>query len=166
VFPLFTHDLVLFSVKDYNPKAGRRIAADSSAAAMSRKEVMMSGYSVDLEKAALDNAYFRKVLVTAPHSQLVVMALQPGEDIGLETHEDTDQFIRVEAGEGKAIIGGQEHPLKDGSAIVIPAGSAHNVINMSRTKPLKLYTIYTPPEHADGTVHRTKAEAEAAHHDH
>jgi mannose-6-phosphate isomerase-like protein (cupin superfamily) len=147
VFPLFTHDLVLFSVKDYNPKAGRRIAADSSAAAMSRKEVMMSGYSVDLEKA-------------------VVMALQPGEDIGLETHEDTDQFIRVEAGEGKAIIGGQEHPLKDGSAIVIPAGSAHNVINMSRTKPLKLYTIYTPPEHADGTVHRTKAEAEAAHHDH
>ncbi len=126
----------------------------------------MSGYSVELEKAALANAYFRKVLFTAPHSQLVLMSLQPGEDIGMEVHDHTDQFIRIEAGEAKAIIDGQEHVLKDGSAVVIPAGSRHNVINTSAKAPLKLYTIYTPPEHADGTVHKTKAEAVAAHRGH
>jgi mannose-6-phosphate isomerase-like protein (cupin superfamily) len=124
----------------------------------------MAGYHTDIEKKTEQNEYFREVLYTAPHSQLVVMSLKPGEDIGLETHMDTDQFIRVEEGEGKAILDGQEYKLEDGSAIVIPAGTEHNVINTSSKEPLKLYTLYTPPEHADGTIHKTKAEAEAAEH--
>lgn len=126
----------------------------------------MAGYAVDIEKATLDNTYFRKVLFTGPKSQLVLMTLKPGEDIGKETHDDIDQFVRVEAGTGKAVIDGKEHALKDGSAVVIPAGSEHNVINTSSNEPLKLYTIYTPPEHPDSTVHKTKAEAEADHHHH
>ena len=133
---------------------------------MHREEIMMAGYSVELEKATLENTYFRKVLFTAPNSQLVLMALKPGEEIGTETHADTDQFIRVESGEGKALIGGQEFTLKDGTAIVIPAGAEHNVINTSKKELLKLYTIYTPPKHPDGTIHKTKAEAQAAHHEH
>jgi mannose-6-phosphate isomerase-like protein (cupin superfamily) len=127
----------------------------------------MAGYSVNIEKKSLDNDYFREVLFTGPHSQLVVMALKPGEEIGLETHEDVDQFIRVEAGEGKAILNGKEHKLEDGSAVVIPAGTEHNVVNTSRTESLKLYTIYSPPEHPQGTIHKNKAEAmeyEKAHH--
>lgn len=127
----------------------------------------MSGYSVNIEKATLDNNFFRKVLFTGPKSQLVLMALQPGEEIGMETHPDTDQFIRVEKGEATAFIDGQEIPLKDGSAIVIPAGAKHNVVNVSKDNPLKLYTVYTPPNHPDGTIYRTKAEADAAHeHEH
>jgi mannose-6-phosphate isomerase-like protein (cupin superfamily) len=120
----------------------------------------MAGYHTDIEKKSLENIYFREVLFTGPHSQLVVMALKPGEDIGQETHPDTDQFIRVEAGTGKAILDGQEYALQDGSAIVIPAGVEHNVINTSSTDALKLYTVYTPPEHPDGIIHQTKAEAE------
>lgn len=123
----------------------------------------MSGYSVEIEQATLENTFFRKVLFTGPKSQLVLMAIQPGDDIGLETHPATDQFIRVESGEGKALIGGQEFALKDGTAVVIPAGAEHNIVNTSPSKVLKLYTVYTPPEHADGTIHRTKAEAVAAH---
>jgi mannose-6-phosphate isomerase-like protein (cupin superfamily) len=92
------------------------------------------------------------------------MALQPGEDIGLETHPNTDQFIRVESGRGRAVISGQNYDLEDGSAILIPAGAEHNVINTSQDAMLKLYMIYTPPEHPDGTVHQTKAEAQAARH--
>ncbi|HSL45474.1 MAG TPA: cupin domain-containing protein [Anaerolineales bacterium] len=126
----------------------------------------MTGYHTDIEKKSLENDYFREVLFTGPHSQLVVMALNPGEDIGQETHPDTDQFIRVEAGQGKAILDGQEYELADGSALVIPAGTEHNVINTSSTEPLKLYTVYTPPEHPDGTIHKTKAEADAYEHDH
>ena len=125
----------------------------------------MSGYSIQIEQASLENTYFRKVLFTAPNSQLVLMALQPGEEIGTETHGATDQFFRIEAGEGLAIIGGQKHSLKDGTAFVVPAGAEHNVINTSQTKLLQLYTIYTPPQHPDGTIHKTKAEAEAAHHE-
>ena len=127
----------------------------------------MTGYHTDIEKKTLENGYFREILFTGPHSQLVVMALKPGEEIGQETHPDTDQFIRVEAGEGRAILDGQEYRLADGSALVIPAGTEHNVINTSSTEPLKLYTVYTPPEHPDGTVHETKAEAdtyEGEHH--
>jgi mannose-6-phosphate isomerase-like protein (cupin superfamily) len=124
----------------------------------------MVGYHVDIEKKTEENEYFREVLFTGPLSQLVVMSLQPGEEIGLETHGDTDQFIRVEEGHGKAILDGQEYKLEDGSAIVIPAGTEHNVINTSSKEALKLYTIYTPPEHADGTIHKTKAEADAAEH--
>lgn len=104
--------------------------------------------------------------MSGPHSQLVVMALKPGEDIGRETHPDTDQFIRVEAGQGKAILDGQEYALADGSALVIPAGREHNVINTSSTEPLKLYTVYTPSEHPDGTIHKTRAEAEAYEREH
>ena len=126
----------------------------------------MSGYHTDIEKKSLENHFFREVLFTGPHSQLVVMSLNPGEEIGQETHPDTDQFIRVEAGSGKAILDGQEYPLADGSALVIPAGAEHNVVNTSATEPLKLYTVYTPPEHPDGTVHKTKAEADAYEREH
>ena len=126
-----------------------------------------SGYVVDIERRTLDNDFFREVLFTAPHMQFVVMALAPGEDIGMETHSDVDQFIRVEAGTGKAVLNGKEHNLADGSAVVIPAGTEHNIVNTSQREPLKLYTIYTPPEHPDGTIHKTKAEAlvyEREHH--
>ncbi len=121
----------------------------------------MAGYVVNIEQKALANGYFRQVLFTGPNSQLVVMAIAPGEDIGMETHGDVDQFIRVEAGEGKAILNGEEHHLSDGFAVVIPAGTEHNIVNLSHSEPLKLYTIYSPAEHPDGTVHRNKAEAEA-----
>jgi len=126
----------------------------------------MAGYHVDIEKKTEKNDYFREVLFTGPHSQLVVMSLNVGEDIGLETHPDTDQFIRVEEGKGKAVLDGEEFELEDGFAIVIPAGTQHNVINISSKKTLKLYTVYTPPEHPDGTIHKTKAEAEAAEKEH
>jgi len=119
----------------------------------------MSGYSIQLEQATLENTNFRKVLYTAPHSQLVLMCLQPMEEIGIETHAEHDQFIRVESGSGKAIIGGEEFVLADGVAIIIPAGSAHNVINTSATELMKIYTVYTPPEHKDGKIHVTKADA-------
>lgn len=120
----------------------------------------MSGFVINIEQKTLKNENFREVLFTAPHSQLVVMTLQPGEEIGLETHDDIDQFIRVEAGTGKAILNGKEKALADGTAVVIPAGTEHNVVNSSQTEALKLYTIYSPPEHPDGTIHKTKAEAE------
>jgi mannose-6-phosphate isomerase-like protein (cupin superfamily) len=121
----------------------------------------MSGYSINLEEASLANDHFRKVLYTTPRSQLVLMTLQPGEDIGQERHAEHDQFIRVEAGAGMAVLDGQEHRLADGVAVVIPAGALHNVINTSATEPMRLYTLYTPPEHPDGIVHRSKAEADA-----
>jgi len=126
----------------------------------------MSGYSVNLEAKTQKNSYFREVLYTTPHSQLVVMSLKSGEEIGMETHDKGDQFIRVEEGEGEAIIDGQRYPLADGVAVVIPAGAKHNIVNKSSTKPMKLYTVYSPAEHADGTIHKTKAEAEAAEHHH
>ncbi len=118
----------------------------------------MTGYVVELEKTTLENENFRTVLYTAKHSQLVVMTIQAGDDIGLETHPDHDQFIRVEAGTAKAVLDGEEHELVDGSAVVIPAGTEHNIINTGSDE-LKLYTLYTPPEHPDGTVHATKADA-------
>ena len=120
----------------------------------------MSGFIIDIEQKTLENENFREVLFTAPHSQLVVMTLQPGEEIGQETHDEIDQFIRVEAGTGKAILNGEEKALADGTAVVIPAGTEHNVVNISQTEPLKLYTIYSPPEHPDGTINKTKAEAD------
>lgn len=123
----------------------------------------MSGFSTDIETRTRENAFFRQVLFTGPNIQLVVMTLQPGEDIGQETHPHTDQFLRVEAGEARAVVDGQEHRLRDGSALVIPAGAEHNVINTSTTAMLKLYTLYAPPEHADGTIHQTKAEATEDH---
>lgn len=124
----------------------------------------MTGYTVDLETSTLENTKFRKVLYTAKHSQLVLMTLPVGEDIGLETHPEHDQFIRVEAGSAKALLNGEEHELTDGWAVVIPAGTEHNIINTG-TDELKLYTVYTPPEHPDGTVHATKADALADPHE-
>ena len=126
----------------------------------------MAGYSVNIETRTLENRHFREVLFTGPHLQLVVMTLQPGEEIGLEKHDDTDQFIRVEAGSGEAILDGERHRLEDGVAVVIPAGTEHNVVNTSSSEPLRLYTIYTPPEHADGTIHETKDEADAHEREH
>ncbi len=129
----------------------------------------MAGYSANIEHETLKNDSFRQVLYTAPYSQLVLMTLLAGEDIGAETHDDRDQFIRVESGEGEDILDGERHPLSDGSAVVIPAGTEHNVVNTSATEPLRLYTIYSPPEHPDGTVNRTKQDAleyERLHHSH
>lgn len=119
----------------------------------------MKGFHIELEQETLKNENFRVVLYTGSHMQLVVMALQVGEEIGLETHDTHDQFIRVEVGEGQAIMNGEEYDLKDGSAILIPAGVQHNVINTGDTV-LKLYTVYAPAQHPDGTVHRTKAQAD------
>lgn len=125
----------------------------------------MTGYVGPIEKATLDNSYFRQVLFTGKHSQLVVMCLQSGEEIGNEVHPKVDQFFRIEEGNAKFIFSvKEEHLVGDGDAVVVPAGTYHNVINTSPVKPLKLYTIYTPPNHPDGTVHKTKAEAEAAEH--
>ena len=126
----------------------------------------MSGYSVNIERATLENDDFRRVLYTAPHSQVVVMSIEPGGEIGMERHDTGDQFIRVEEGEGEAILDGERHELGDGTALVIPSGTEHNVINTSRSDPLRLYTVYSPAQHPDGTVHRTKAEADAAEHAH
>lgn len=123
----------------------------------------MNGYCVNIEDLTLKNDYFRQVLFTAPHSQLVVMALQPGEEIGEEVHEEHDQFFRIEAGQGRVTIDEAVYEVSDGFAVVVPAGAKHNVINTG-TEVLKLYTIYSPPEHKDGTVHKTKAEAMASHH--
>ena len=123
----------------------------------------MNGYAVNIEAETLGNDNFRKVLYTAGHSQLVVMSIEPGDEIGEEVHH-LDQFIRIESGEALAQLDGEESTLEDDWAIVIPAGTRHNIINTSRTKKLKLYSIYSPPEHADGTVHKTKAEADAAEH--
>ena len=120
----------------------------------------MSGYSINLEEKTLAGNNFREVLCTTPRSQLVIMTLQPGEEIGLEKHEGHDQFIRVEAGQGVAILDGERHVLEDGVAVVIPAGTEHNVINTSASEPMRLYTLYTPPEHPDGIVHATRAEAD------
>jgi mannose-6-phosphate isomerase-like protein (cupin superfamily) len=115
-------------------------------------------YCDNIEKLTIENVNFRRVLYTAPHSQLVLMSLLPGEEIGAETHHKVDQFFRFEAGEGKAVIDGKEYPLKDGTALLVPAGSEHNIINTG-SKPMKLYTVYAPANHIDGRVHKTKADA-------
>ena len=118
----------------------------------------MRGYVVNIEEKTRLNEYFREVLYTTDRSQLVVMALRPGEEIGEEVHADHDQFIRIESGGGKVVLDGDEIEIYDGSAVVIPAGTKHNVVNTSQVV-MKLYTIYTPPEHEDGTIHKTKEEA-------
>ncbi|MBI4992844.1 MAG: cupin domain-containing protein [Candidatus Magasanikbacteria bacterium] len=121
----------------------------------------MRGYNIDIEKATKENKNFRKVLYTGKHSQLVLMTLKPNEEIGMEVHEENDQFFRFESGRGKCIIDGNEYPVGDGVAIVVPAGAQHNVVNISDSEDLKLYTIYSPPHHQDGVIRATKAEAEA-----
>lgn len=123
----------------------------------------MAGYFGPIEKDTETNNNFRKVLYTGKHMQLVLMCLQGGEEIGNEVHANVDQFFRIEIGEAKFILNNQEeHICKAGDAVVIPAGTWHNVINTSKTEKLKLYTVYTPPNHPDGTIHRTKADADAA----
>jgi len=121
----------------------------------------MKGFSTNIEKDTLGNKNFRQVLYTGKHSQLVLMSLLPKEEIGMEVHPDNDQFFRFEKGQGKCIIDDNEYDISDGSAIVVPAGAQHNIINVSATEDLKLYTIYSPAHHQDGVVRATKAEAEA-----
>lgn len=121
----------------------------------------MNGYFTNIEKLAVENSNFRKVLYTSKHSQLVLMSLKPGEDIGLETHNENDQFFRFEQGIGKCIIDGNEYDVSDGTSIVIPVGAEHNIINTSETEDLKMYTIYSPAHHQDGVLRETKQEAEA-----
>ncbi|MEK9180783.1 MAG: cupin domain-containing protein [Patescibacteria group bacterium] len=120
----------------------------------------MRGYIANIEKLTLENENFRKVLYTAKHSQLVLMSIKPGEDIGEEVHK-LDQFLRIESGAGRAVLDGVTHEIADGSAIVVPAGTKHNILNGSTVEPLKLYTVYSPPEHRDGVVAATKQQAEA-----
>ena len=119
----------------------------------------MKGYNASIEKDTVENTNFRKVVYTGKHSQLVLMSLRPNEDIGMEIHADNDQFFRFEKGTGKVLIDGNEYEVMDGSAIVVPAGAEHNVINTSSSDDLKLYTIYSPAHHKDGIVRATKEEA-------
>lgn len=121
----------------------------------------MKGFNTNIEKDALENNNFRKVLYTGRHSQLVLMSLRPKEEIGMEVHTDNDQFFRFEKGQGKCVIDGNEYELSDGSVIIVPAGARHNIINVSDVEDLKLYTIYSPAHHKDGIIRATKAEAEA-----
>ncbi|MFZ2663796.1 MAG: cupin domain-containing protein [Patescibacteria group bacterium] len=119
----------------------------------------------NIEKLTLENTNFRKVLATNGHSQLVVMSLKPMEDIGMEVHNTVDQFFRIDKGTGKVIMNGTEYKFSDGYALVVPAGTEHNIINTSETEDLKLYTIYSPANHPEGTIHATKEEAMAAEHE-
>jgi mannose-6-phosphate isomerase-like protein (cupin superfamily) len=119
----------------------------------------MKGFKTNIEKATEGNDNFRKVLYTGGHSQLVLMSLKPGEEIGEEIHHDNDQFFRIEAGQGKCIIDRNEYELKGGDAVVIPAGAKHNIINTGKSAALKMYTIYSPAHHKDGIVRATKADA-------
>ncbi len=123
---------------------------------------MLHGYESNIEELTKENTDFRRVLYTGKASQLVLMSLAPEEEIGMEVHEENDQFFRFEKGEGKIIINGFERMVKDGDAVIVPMGAEHNVINLSKTEPLKLYTLYAPAHHKDGTVHATKAIAEAS----
>lgn len=122
----------------------------------------MKGFWTDIAHDTLGNTDYRRVLYTGNHSQLVLMALEPGEEIGQESHPDNDQFFRFEAGHGKVVIDGNEYDVQDGSAVVVPAGAEHNVMNTSDGEPLKLYTIYSPPHHRDGLLRPTKREADTA----
>jgi len=119
----------------------------------------VKGFKTGIEKETLNNSDFRRVLYTGKYSQLVLMTLKPGEEIGMETHGNVDQFFRFEEGEGKVTIDDNEYKVKDGDASIVPAGAKHNVVNTSKTKHLKLYTIYSPPEHQDKVVRHTKADA-------
>ena len=121
---------------------------------------MKKGFVTDIETATTTNTDYRRVLYTGKYSQLVLMSLKPGEEIGEEVHDDVDQFFRFEEGEGEVVIDGVRSPVKDGSGVVVPSGARHNVVNTSKDTPLKLYTIYSPPEHQDGVVRKTKKEAD------
>jgi mannose-6-phosphate isomerase-like protein (cupin superfamily) len=119
---------------------------------------MKKGFKINIEEETVNNTDYRRVLYTGEHSQLVLMTLQPGEEIGLEIHADNDQFFRFEAGQGTVVVNETTYEVQDGDAVIVPAGAQHNVINVSDTEPLKLYTIYSPAHHKDQTVHPTKAD--------
>ena len=121
----------------------------------------MKGFKTSIENDTLENTNFRKVVYTSKHAQLVLMSLRPGEEIGIETHRDNDQFFRVEKGRGRCLIDGNVYELSDGDAVVVPSGAEHNIINVSGEEELKLYTIYSPPHHKDGIVRSTKKDAES-----
>jgi len=125
----------------------------------------MIGYVENIEEKTLQNTNFRTVLYTGSYMQLVVMSLKPLEDIGMEVHDTVDQFFRFEGGEGKVVMNGEESIVGPSSVVVVPAGTNHNIINTSTTEDLKLYTIYSPANHPEGTVHVTKEEAMAAEHE-
>ena len=120
----------------------------------------MKGYFANIEKDTQDNENFRKVLYTGKHCQLVLMSLLPGEEIGMETHEENDQFFRFEKGNGKVFMDESEYEVGDGDVIIVPSGARHNIVNTSTTEKLKLYTIYSPAHHKDGVVRVTREEAE------
>jgi mannose-6-phosphate isomerase-like protein (cupin superfamily) len=124
----------------------------------------MIEYVGHIEKETLKNKNFRRVLFTGKHAQLVVMSLKPGEEIGNEVHAKVDQFFRIEQGEAVFVFNGKKRKARNADAVVVPAGTHHNVVNSSKTETLKLYTIYSPPNHPPGTVHKTRADAEAAEH--
>jgi mannose-6-phosphate isomerase-like protein (cupin superfamily) len=126
---------------------------------------MKKGYYNNIEKLTMENTDFRRVLYTGEHSQLVLMSLKPNEEIGTETHDSVDQFFRFELGNGKVIINGFEYSVSNGDVIIVPAGCEHNVINTSQSVDLRLYTLYSPANHIDGTVHKTKADAVEEHFD-
>ena len=125
----------------------------------------MAGFLGNIEKLTLENNNFRQVLFTGQHTQLVLMSIEVGGEIGMEVHEIVDQFLRIELGEGKVIMNDEEHAVGEGDAFIVPAGTQHNVINTGNG-PLKLYTLYSPPHHKDGIIHQTKAQAEADTTDH
>lgn len=120
---------------------------------------MKKGFCANIEEETLKNTDFRRVLYTGKHSQLVLMCLKPKEEIGMETHDTVDQFFRFEEGQGAVFIDNTKYEVKDGSAVIVPSGAKHNVVNTSVKNPLKLYTIYSPPEHIDKTLRKTKQEA-------
>jgi len=119
----------------------------------------MIGYVGNIEETTEQNSFFRQVIYTGKHAQLVVMCLKPGEEIGMEVHDTVDQFFRIEKGEGKVVMNNEETVFDEGFGIIVPAGTQHNVVNTSQTEDLKLYTIYSPPNHPEGTAHKTKEEA-------
>lgn len=121
----------------------------------------MKGYTGNIDKASRENTSFRKVLYTSHYFQLVLMCLQAGEDIGMETHTENDQFFRFESGKGRCIVDGHEYEVSDGDVLIVPSGAKHNIINTSSTDLLQLYTIYAPPHHKDQIEKKTKAEASA-----
>ncbi len=121
----------------------------------------MKGFKSNIEKDTLENADFRKVLYSGKYSQLVLMSLSPKEEIGMEVHPENDQFFRFESGQGRVVIDGNEYSVADGDAVIVPAGAEHNVVNLSASEPLKMYTIYSPAHHKDGIVRKTKADAAA-----
>lgn len=121
----------------------------------------MKGFVANIEEKTKANSNFRQVLYTGKHTQLVLMSLPPKGEIGLEVHTENDQFFRIDAGQGKVVIDGNEYEVADGSAVIVPAGAEHNVVNTSETEDLKLYTLYSPPHHKDQIVRATREEAEA-----